>query len=52
MLAGLGDFVTAGGAAVGFDIGAVHDFLDNDEHGVAADTAAVSREVSRKGMKL
>lgn len=41
VVAWLGDFAAARSAAMSFDKGAVHEFLDNDEHGVATNTAAV-----------
>lgn len=41
VVAWLGDFVAAWGAALGFDKGAMHEFLDDDEHGIATDTATV-----------
>ena len=41
MVAWFGDLVAARRLAFAFDIGAVHEFLEDDEHGVAADTASI-----------
>lgn len=41
VFAWLGDLVSAGSAAFGFDKGSVHQLLDDDEDRVAADTSSI-----------
>lgn len=41
MVAWFGDLVATRWFALAFDVGAVHEFLKNDEHGVAANTASI-----------
>lgn len=41
VVAWLGDLVTTWRFAVAFDVAAIHEFLEDDEHGVAADAASI-----------
>lgn len=41
VVAGFGNLIATRGLAFAFDIDAVHEFLEDDKHGVAADTAAI-----------
>lgn len=52
VVAWLRDFVAAGGAAFDLDERAVHEFLDNDEHGVAANASSVCASAGTDGQQL
>lgn len=68
MVGGLGDLVALWGSTLDLDKGAVHNLLDDDEHAVAPDTAAIcgnghdcqhkdikrecSSEIDQKSVKL
>ena len=41
VVAWLGNFIATGGLAFAFDVDAVHEFLEDDKHGVATHAAAI-----------